>query len=226
MRGSAIGEWRSVVRPRERKLRGVKRWLVAAAAIALSAGVLHAALPTEPDVSGRTSLAGELLIASPQLHGSFFAQTVILMAQHNRDGAFGIVINRPLGPQPIAGLLAGSGADASGITDSVRVFLGGPVSPEIGFVLHSAEYHRADTLDIDGRVALSVGAEVLRDIGLGKGPSKSLVVLGYAGWASGQLEGEIAQGGWYSVAEDPALVFDEDRSKVWTDAMARHNRER
>jgi putative transcriptional regulator len=202
-----------------------RRWILAAAAIVVSASVLHAALPTEPDVSGRTSLAGELLVASPQLRASFFAQTVILMVGHNRDGAFGIVINKPLDRQSIASLLKASGADASGITDSVRVFLGGPVSPEIGFVVHSAEYRRDDTLDIDGRVALSTGADVLRDIGLGKGPSKSLVAFGYAGWASQQIEDEIAQGGWYSIAEDPALVFDDDRSKVWADAIARHNSE-
>jgi putative transcriptional regulator len=199
-----------------------KRWLGAAAALALSASVLHAALPTEPDVSGRTSFAGELLIASPAMRGSPFEQTVILMAQHNRDGALGIVINRPIEERPIASLLEAFGVDAKGITESVRIFLGGPVSPDIGFVVHSAEYHRPDTLDIDGRVALSVATDILRDIGLGNGPSKSLVAFGYAGWAAAQLDGEVARGDWYSVAEDPALVFDDDRSKVWDDALARH----
>ena len=91
-----------------------------------------------------------------------------------------------------------------------------------GFVLHSAEYRRADTLDIDGRVALSAAPDVLRDIGLGKGPSKSLVAFGYAGWAPSQLEDEMAHGVWVTVPEDPALVFDDDRAKVWADAMARH----
>ena len=106
------------------------------------------------------------------------------------------------------------------ITDSVRIFLGGPVSRDIAFVLHSADYRRADTIDIDGRVALSDAADVLRDIGLGKGPSKSLVAFGYAGWAPSQLEDEIARGAWVAVPEDPALVFDDDRAKVWTDALA------
>jgi putative transcriptional regulator len=61
---------------------------------------------------------------------------------------------------------------------------------------------------------------VLRDIGLGKGPSKSLIAFGYAGWAPSQLENEIAHGVWVMVPEDPALVFDTDRAEVWTEALA------
>ena len=196
-----------------------KRWILAAAAIALPAAVLHAALPAGTDTSGRTSLAGELLIASPDMREPF-DHAVILMAQHNRDGAFGIVINHPLDSRPIASLLQALGGNASGITNSVRIFLGGPVDPNVAFVVHSADYHRDDTMNIDGRVALSDAADVLRDIGLGKGPSKSLVALGYAGWAPSQLEEEIARGAWVTAPEDPALVFDDDRAKVWTDALA------
>jgi putative transcriptional regulator len=198
------------------------RWLLAAAAIFLPATLLHAALPSETNIPDRVWLTGQLLIASPQLRQPAFDHAVILLAQHNRDGAFGIVINRPADKRPIAGLLTAIGADASGVTDSVRVFLGGPVDPAVGLVIHSADYRRADTLDIDGRVALSAAIDVLRDIGLGKGPSKSLIAFGYAGWAPSQLEDELKQGVWVTVPEDPALVFDDDRTKVWTDALARH----
>ena len=198
-----------------------KHWILAAAAIVLSAGVLHAALPTDSDTSGRTSFAGQLLIAAPALQGSPFERTVILMAQHSRDGALGVVINRPLGERSIASLLQTFGFDATGVTDSVRVYLGGPVSPEIGFVVHSADYHLANTIDIDGKVALTAAPDVLRDIGHGKGPSKILVAFGYAGWGPSQLDGEVARGDWYNVPEDPALVFDDDRANVWADAMAR-----
>jgi putative transcriptional regulator len=196
-----------------------KRWIVAAAAIVLPAAVLHAALPERPDTSGRTSLAGELLIAAPSMHDPF-DHAVVLVAQHNRNGALGIVINHPLGPRPVADLLQQLGADASGIDASVRTFLGGPVGRSSAFVLHSADYHRTDTMDIDGRVALSAAADVLRDIALGKGPGKSLVAFGYAGWAPSQLDDEIERGAWVTVEEDPALVFDDDRTKVWTDALA------
>ena len=143
-----------------------KRWILAAAAVVLPAAVLHAALPAEPPgVSAPSSLAGQLLIASPRMREPF-DHAVILMAQHSRDGALGIVINHPIDSRPIADVLKALGADASGIKNSVRVFLGGPVSPNIAFVIHSADYRRDDTVDIDGHVALSDAAEVLRDIGI------------------------------------------------------------
>ena len=200
-------------------------WIFAVAAIVLPAAVLHAALPGDSDTSGRTSFAGRLLIASPEM-GEPFDHAVILMAQHNRDGALGIVINHPLERRSIAKLLATLGGDGSGIADSVRVFRGGPVGPNVGFVLHSTEYRRPDTVNIDGQVALSDAADVLRDIGLGKGPRKSLVAFGYAGWAPSQLDDELARGAWVTVAEDPALVFDDDRTRVWTDALALHKTDR
>jgi len=212
--------------PQRHALGCAKIWAIicaaAAAVVLLSAPVLHAALPgNADDTSGRTSYAGQLLIAAPSLQGSAFERTVILMAQHSRDGALGIVINRPLGERPVASLLAAFGADAAGVSGKVRVFLGGPVSPEIGLVVHGTDYRLANTIDIDGKVALTPAPDVLRDIGLGKGPTKSLVAFGYAGWAPSQLDNEIARGDWYTMPEDPALVFDDDRAKVWAEAMAR-----
>jgi putative transcriptional regulator len=200
----------------------MRRWLLLAVASVLPATVLHAALPGKPDISGATSFAGQLLIAAPDLRQPEFDHAVILLAQHNRDGALGIVINRPAKTRPIADLLKASGADADGVTGTIGVFRGGPVDPAIGFVLHSAEYSRPDTLDIDGRVALTIGPDVLRDIGLGKGPDKSLIAFGYAGWAAAQLENELSQGVWITMPEEPALVFDDDRAKVWADALARY----
>jgi putative transcriptional regulator len=194
---------------------------VAFAAAALPATLLHAALPTETQIPDRVFLNGQLLIASPLLRQPIFDHSVVLLAQHNRDGAFGIIINRPGDKRPIAALLKALGADSSGVTASVRVFVGGPVDPTAGLVIHSSDYRRPDTLDIDGRVALTSAPDVLRDIALGKGPMKSLVAFGYAGWAAGQLEDEVKLGAWTTVPEDPTLVFDDDRAKVWADALAR-----
>jgi putative transcriptional regulator len=197
---------------------------VAAVAIVLPAAMLRAALPTAPEISGRTSFAGQLLIASPSLPDPF-DHAVILLAQHDRNGALGIVINHPLARRPIADVLAAIGADAAGATDSVLVFLGGPVTPNIAFALHSTEYHGSHTLNIDGRVALSDAAEVLRDIGTGHGPKQSLIAFGYAGWGAQQLNDEIARGAWVAAPENPALVFDTDRTKLWTDALALYKNE-
>jgi putative transcriptional regulator len=201
---------------------GFQRWIVLAALAVAPATVLHAARPSEPDVSGPTSLAGQLLIASPELRQPAFDHAVILLAKHTREGAVGLVINRPGKTHPIADLLAGLGADASGVNGDIQVFVGGPVDPGIGFVVHSTEYRTPTTLDIDGRVALTVGPDVLRDIGLGKGPKKSLAAFGYAGWAPAQLDNELAHGVWITMPEDPTLVFDDDRARLWDEAFARH----
>jgi putative transcriptional regulator len=202
------------------------RWIFATASLSLSATLLHAALPPDTSIPDRTWLTGQLLIAAPQLRQPAFNHAVILVVQHNREGAFGIVINRPAEKRPIARMLTAFGADSSGIKDSVRVFSGGPIDPAVALVVHSADYRLADTMDIDGRVSLSTAADILRDIGLGKGPHQSLIAFGYAGWTPLQLEDEIRQGAWVTVPEDPALVFDDDRGKVWSDALAQHKASR
>jgi putative transcriptional regulator len=111
------------------------------------------------------------------------------------------------------------------VEGSVRIFAGGPVQPDLGFIIHSPEYRRAETRDIDGRIAVTTTLEVLRDIANNKGPEKKLIALGYAGWASGQLEGELKLEAWYTAPADPKIVFDDDREKVWDNAMAKRPRD-
>jgi putative transcriptional regulator len=107
----------------------------------------------------------------------------------------------------------------------VPVFVGGPVEPGTALVLHSAEYRGPGTLAIDGRVALTASRQILRDMAAKTGPQKSLLAFGYAGWAAGQLDGEIERNVWFTAPEDLALVFDADRTKVWDLAMARRTRD-
>lgn len=175
--------------------------------------------PEAPPESG--SLAGQLLVASPEMGDPRFRRTVILMVRHNREGAFGIVINRPVEERSLASLLEAMGESGKDVSGSVRIFAGGPVQPEVGFVLHSSDYHAAGTVDIDGRVAMTSSAGILKDIGAKKGPKKSLIAFGYAGWGPGQLENELARHDWYTAPEDAKLIFDDDRERVWDDAMAR-----
>jgi len=94
--------------------------------------------------------------------------------------------------------MAAIGDNATGVEGNVRLFAGGPVQPWIGFVVHSLDYRRGETVDIDGHVAMTSSLEVLRDIGHNKGPQQRLIAFGYAGWTAGQLEDELARGGWCS----------------------------
>ena len=188
--------------------------------VVLPATLLHAALESPTAEPDSAPLAGQILIASPALRDPNFDHTVVLMVRHNRDGAFGIVINRQLGERSFAKILEAIGEKDDTVTGTMRIFSGGPVQTELGFVIHSADYHRPETVDIDGHLALTASRDVLRDIIAKRGPEKSLVAFGYAGWAAGQLENELALRGWYTAPEDPKLIFDEDREKVWDAAMA------
>jgi putative transcriptional regulator len=95
------------------------------------------------------------------------------------------------------------------------------VQPELGFVVHSADYRRADTMAVDGKVAMTASKEALKDIGHHKGPKKCFFAFGYSGWGLGQLDGEIARKDWFIIPEDGDLVFGGDREKVWDKAIGR-----
>jgi putative transcriptional regulator len=150
-----------------------------------------------------------------------FTDTVILMVHHSKEGAMGITINRPIGMRPLANLLRAIGEDAPDANGEVRIFAGGPVQSELGFVLHESAYRRTGTFDIDGQVAMTSNREVMLDIRHHAGPQKYLIAFGYAGWGPRQIETELALNGWVTTTDDAALVFDEDRAKVWNIAMAR-----
>jgi putative transcriptional regulator len=197
-----------------------ERPLLALAAILLPATLLQAALQNPAESPGRASLAGQILIASPTLRDPRFDHTVVLMVRHNAGGALGIVLNRPMGERPLASVLDAIGEKTEGVTGSLRIFSGGPVQPEIGFVIHSTDYHRPETIEIDARLAMTSSREILRDIANQHGPQKMLVAFGYAGWAPGQLENELAQRAWFTSAADIRLIFDADRDKLWDDATA------
>jgi putative transcriptional regulator len=192
---------------------------------AIGAMLLTAALPAPTAAPQRASLAGQLLIAAPSMRDPRFYQTVIVLVRHDRSGAMGIVVNRPLLERPLAALLEALGEQSAGAAGSVRIYAGGPVEPELGFVVHSAEYRRAETIEIDGHVAVTSSREILRDIANNRGPKRSLVAFGYAGWGPGQLEGELGQRFWFTTPADAKLIFEDDRDRVWDDAMTRRTQD-
>jgi putative transcriptional regulator len=200
-------------------------WVICLAALFVPAALLHAALPKHNPGAEPPSLAGQLLIASPKMPDPRFQRTVILMVRHGPDGALGITINRPVQELPLATLLERLGERDATVEGSVQVFAGGPVQPQAGFVLHSGDYRRAETVVIDHRFSMTQSREVLRDMAAKQGPQKALVAFGYAGWAAGQLEAEIDGEAWHVAPADPQLVFDEARDKVWEQAMARRPRD-
>jgi putative transcriptional regulator len=190
--------------------------------------LLAAALPAIAEPIAEPA-AGQLLIASAAIQDPRFHHSVILLLRHDSSGAFGIAINRPVGERRIAELLADAGdppdAKDDAIEGTIRVFLGGPVDPRYGFVIHGGDYRRPETLRLENGIGMTATKEALRDIGRHQGPEKYLFALGYAGWSAGQLEAEIARRDWFTAPADPDLVFDDERGAIWERALARRTRD-
>lgn len=201
----------------------LRRPVFALVAVLAPATILDAALP-KPQLSPESvSLTGQLLVASTTMGDPRFQRTVILVVRHNESGAFGIAINRPVGQRTLASLLEKLG-EKDAVAGNVQIFAGGPVQPDLGFVIHTTDYKLADTTAINDDVALTASPDILRDIGRQKGPQKAIVVFGYSGWGSNQLEAELAHNAWFTITADSALIFDAARDRVWEEAVAHRPR--
>lgn len=168
------------------------------------------------------SLAGQLLVAMPQMMDPRFARSVVYLCAHTPEsGAMGLVINKLLGAMTMDELFSHLNIEPGKAGELGPVHFGGPVEPARGFVLHSAEYREEATLTVGDAFGVTATIDILRSIGRGEGPRRSLVALGYAGWAPGQLDAEIQANGWLSVAPDEDLVFGSNLDNAWERALAK-----
>lgn len=174
-------------------------------------------------------LDGQLLVAMPGIGDPRFERTVIYLCAHSAEGAMGLVVNKTADGITFGELLerleiVGEG-DPIAFEPAIAgrpVQFGGPVETGRGFVLHSSDYFSAEaTLPIDNRIGLTATLDVLRAIAAGRGPKRSLMALGYAGWGPGQLESEIQRNGWMTVPADEEIVFDMDLDAKYRRAMQR-----
>ncbi len=176
------------------------------------------------EVEGSTEsgwLAGRILIAMPTMADPRFARAVVYLCSHGPEGAMGLVINRVYGELNFRGLLGQMGIKPVAGVPDMPVHFGGPVDPARGFVLHTVDYSRHDTLPVGDNIALTATVEILKALANGEGPQRSLLALGYAGWGAGQLEAELQTNGWLVAAADEDLVFDPDLESKWDQALAK-----
>ena len=154
------------------------------------------------------NLTHHFLIAMPAMADPHFAHTLTFVCEHNADGALGIVVNRPI-EMTLSALFEQIEVE---LPDSPLgrspVLYGGPVQMDRGFVLHRPLGNWQSTLAISDDLGLTTSKDVLEALGRGEGPRDVLVSLGYAGWSAGQLEQEIAQNAWLTVAANPEVLFD------------------
>ena len=158
------------------------------------------------------SLRNQFLIAMPSLSGSIFFHTITYICDHTEDGAMGLVINQPLNIT-LAEIFQQMGVKAN--VGATAVLSGGPVQPERGFVLHSADSRWDSTLAIADDIMLTASRDVIDAIGEDRGPDYYLVILGYAGWAGGQLEDELADNSWLTAAADSNILFHTPIEQRW-----------
>jgi len=162
-------------------------------------------------------LGGRLLLAMPGMGDPRFERAVIAMCVHDENGAFGIGIGHIRNGVSFHELLRELEIE-TGLAPDCPVHHGGPVEPGRGFVLHSADWSSPDTLAVPGLGALSASLDILRAIAEGKGPERWLIALGYAGWAPGQLDGEMRRHGWHAAGGHGGILWDTPAERRWSAA--------
>lgn len=155
-----------------------------------------------------SDLSHHFLIAMPSLEDPNFGGSLVFIAEHNDQGALGLVINRPM--EIRLGTLfkrIDLSLEGSPLGDA-PVMYGGPVQTDRGFVLHQPIGSWGATVAVREAIGLTSSRDVLEAVATGTGPDRMQVMLGYAGWGPGQLEDEIARNSWLTVQADPAVIFE------------------
>jgi putative transcriptional regulator len=162
------------------------------------------------------------LIAMPDMEDSRFSESVTYIVKHDQEGAVGLVVNKPL-ELTLDQLLSEVGLPLlTPLTDpETPVLFGGPVSSEAGFVLHRDKGLWNSSLVVEGGLCVTSSRDILDAISQGKGPKDFLVVLGYAGWAAGQLEKEMAENSWLTCPADESLLFEMPYEQRWQAAASK-----
>jgi len=164
------------------------------------------------------NLTGQIIVSMPSLEDERFYKTVIYICAHSSEGSMGIIINKKIDYDFYPDLLQQLGIDNPLNNKKLFIRYGGPVESGRGFVLHSDDMVRKETLNIDKGVALTSTAEFFDDLSKGKGPKNCILALGYAGWQPGQLESEIMRNSWMSLSVDNSFLFDDEVSRKWSQA--------
>ena len=178
------------------------------------------------------SYQGSLLIAMPGLSDQPFDHSVIYVCQHDENHAMGLILNQPINGLNFGKMVRELGINTGTSAPSLqKIFRGGPVQNDRGFVLHSLDYQLDNiTLDLgapfislnDGEeqgVGLTASRDILIDLSSGAGPARTLIALGYAGWGPGQLENEISQNAWLVAPASQELIFMSPPEQLWSAAL-------
>lgn len=168
----------------------------------------------------QVNLTQHFLIAMPSMSDPHFAKSLTFVCEHNEQGALGVVVNRPTEMNLQTLLEQVSIQTSDSLCKAIPVHFGGPVQTDRGFVLHTPVGEWQSTLAVGDSIGLTTSKDVLQAVARGAGPRQMLVTLGYAGWAPGQLEHELAQNAWLTVPAKAEVMFDLPAEERLAAAMA------
>jgi len=161
------------------------------------------------------NLTGHFLIAMPSLDDGFFNQAVTYVCEHDETGSFGIIINQPT-DITLDKIISEMKIETEADYDSEKaVYMGGPVDQGRGFILHRPTGAWSSSLQVTENIALTTSKDILLAIANNQGPEDSIVALGYAGWAAGQLEMEMANNTWLTCPAEERIIFDTPIEQRW-----------
>lgn len=166
------------------------------------------------------SLKGKILIAMPGMTDARFEKAVMVVIEHNPEGAMAIMINKPLDAVHFDDLL--DQLEIPHTADALQdypVYFGGPVDIGRGFVLHTKDFMLSHSTEFDP-IAVTTSVDMLEKIAAGQGPKESIFCIGYAGWTASQLDEEIKENAWLYAPLQPELLFSLPFEKRWDAAMA------
>ena len=183
---------------------------------------LHTSTHIDPNLlSGDSPFRHSLLVAMPGLQDGLFTRSVVYVCAHSDAGAMGIVVNQRLPDVGFGDLLSQLKLPQSTLLAEPLVHFGGPVETGRGFVLHSTDFIREDTVRITDTLCITGTVDILQAIAEGRGPHRSIFALGYAGWSAGQLESEIQTNSWLTIPADDELIFGTPIDEKWGTALSR-----
>ena len=162
-----------------------------------------------------TELTDHFIIAMPALDDINFDHTVTYICEHDDNGSFGLIINKETDIR-VGEIFAQMEIPDSGARHADdHIFVGGPVQPERGFVLHSPIGSWGSSMQVNDNIALTTSRDILEAIARDEGPEHSMLALGYAGWGPGQLEREMAENSWLSCPANEQIIFHTPSDKRW-----------
>ncbi len=162
-----------------------------------------------------TDLSGHFLIAVPRMEDPNFRRSVVLICEHTKEGAFGIIVNKIL-MNSFKPLLHAFEIKKSRV--DMPIFYGGPVRPEQGYVIYSPFDEKYGAIKVAGSLAVTASKEILHDIARGKGPERYILALGFSGWAPNQLEEELLTDSWLVAPLNNDIVFEMPVGDRWKES--------